>query len=340
MKTQAKGGVRPLWKAYLGQRWPALLILAAATAIFALVLALHQVPTAPALYAGEICLVLLLFLGIWDLARVRKKHRDLAGLQSALPASLQHLPPPGGTLEGDYQDLLRQLARLHQEAAGREQERYQRLQAYTASFSHQIKTPIAASRLLLGHVDSPRRAPLLDELYKIERQVDMALNFFKLDARMDDYLFAPHRLKDIAAAAARRHARLFVLKQLSLQVAIPDDIQVTTDDKQLGFVLDQLLSNAIKYTAAGGIRIHWDGAAGCLQVTDSGMGIPKQDLPRITEQGYTGENGHLDPRATGMGLYLARAACERMDIGLHFMSAPGAGTTATLAFGRQQPPRD
>ena len=325
---------------YLRQRWPILLVLLVCTGIFALVLALHQVPAVPALYAGEICLVVLLFLGIWDVLRVRRKHRELAGLATALPASLQHLPAPQSSLEGDYQALLLELARIHQGAGTREEGRYQALQAYTAKFSHQIKTPIAASRLLLSHVDSAKRAPLLEELYKIERQVDMALNYFKLDARMDDYLFAPHRLKDIVSAAARRHARLFVLKQLRLDINIPEDVQVYTDDKQLGFVLDQLLSNAIKYTDAGGIQIAWDEAAHSLSVTDSGIGIPPTDLPRVMEQGYTGENGHLDHKATGMGLYLASKACEGMDIGLSLLSARGEGTTATLAFGRQQAPKD
>ena len=325
---------------YLRQRWPILLVLLVCTGIFSLVLAMHQVPAAPALYAGEICLVALIFLGIWDALRMRQKHRGLQGLLTALPASLQHLPAPDSSLEGDYQALLTELAQMHQAARGREEGRYQALQAYTASFSHQIKTPIAASRLLLSHVDSAQRAPLLDELYKIERQVDMALNYFKLDSRMDDYLFAPHSLKEIAAGAARRHARLFVLKQLRLDMDVPEDLQMTCDDKQLGFVLDQLLSNAIKYTHAGGIRIAWDARAHSLSVTDSGIGIPSQDLPRVTEQGYTGENGHLDHQATGMGLYLAHKACERMDIGLSISSVRGEGTAVTLAFGRQQTPRD
>lgn len=340
MSNQAAGKALAFIRYYVKQRWPALLMVLAATGIFALVLALHQVPAAPALYAGEICLVLLVFLGIWDGLRVRRKHRDLAGLQTALPASLQHLPPPGSTIEEDYQRLLRQLARMHQDSSRLEQERYQHLEAYTATFSHQIKTPIAASRLLLSHVDSARRAPLMDELYKIERQVDMALNFFKLDTGMDDYLFAAHRLKDIVSAAARRHARLFVLKQLRLTVDIPEGVEVVTDAKQLGFVLDQLLSNAIKYTQDGGIRINWEAGARSLSIRDSGMGIPRQDLPRIMEQGFTGENGHLDPRATGMGLYLAHQACKRMDITLSAASVQGEGSTFTLAFGRQEAPRD
>lgn len=339
MNRENKGGT-PFIAIYLRQRWPALLLLMMATGIFALVLALHQVPAMPALYAGEICLVLLVIAGVWDALRLRRRHRDLQGLLTALPASLAHLPPPIGSLEADYQLLLQQLAQQSGQAANSEQARYQALQAYTASFGHQIKTPIAASRLLLAHVDSARRSPLLDELYKIERQVDMALNYFKLDARLDDYLFAPHSVKEFAAEAARRHARLFVLKHLSLSVDIPEEAVVTTDKKQLGFVLDQLLSNAIKYTHKGGVSISWEAANQCLSVTDTGIGIPPSDLPRVCEQGFTGVNGHLDHKATGMGLYLASEACHRMDIALDITSTLGQGTIVRLAFGRQRPPLD
>ena len=333
-------GNKPFIAIYLRQRWPALLLLLMATGVFALVLALHQVPATPALYAGEICLVLLVIWGIWDALRLRRQHRNLHSLLTALPASLTHLPQPKSSLEADYQALLAQLAWQYQQAGNQEQARYQGLQAFTANFGHQIKTPIAASRLLLAHVDSARRSLLLDELYKIERQVDMALNYFKLDARLDDYLFAPHSLKEIAAEAARRHARLFVLKHLSLSIDIPEEAVVSTDKKQLGFVLDQLLSNAIKYTHEGGVSISWEAANQRLSVTDTGIGIPSSDLPRVCEQGFTGVNGHLDHKATGMGLYLASEACHRMDIALDITSTVGQGTTVRLAFGRQQAPLD
>lgn len=325
---------------WLRARLAALVWLALAACIFALVLHLYRAPVQAALYAGLICLVLLCLAGGADYARYLARHRALQRLMQALPESLTHLPAANGLLEQDYQQLLTQLAQLHAQAVTGQDARYQRLVSTITRWSHQIKTPISAQQLLLQRVDSAQRMPLQDELNKISRQVDMLLNYFKLDAGADDFLFAPTALKPVVAEAVRRHARLFVLKHLRLTVTVPEDVQVVTDGKLLGFALDQLISNAIKYTQEGGITIVWTAHSRTLTVQDTGIGIAAQDLPRVTEHGFTGTTGHQDTNATGIGLYLCRRACERLDITLMLASQPGQGTRAQLIFPLTPQPKD
>ena len=108
---------------------------------------------------------------------------------------------------------------------------------------------------------------------------------------------------------------------------------VVTDEKWLEFVIEQILSNAVKYTSRGGIQITFsEENGGRLIITDSGIGINEADLPRIFEKGFTGYNGHMDKRSTGIGLYLCRQVVEKLQISIHVDSKPGEGTSVVLAF--------
>lgn len=284
----------------------------------------------PYLYA---CLLCLTGLGLWLLAdwlRFRRHRLALRRVRRGLPGSLDHLPPVKGPLIGEYEALLFGLSGQLREQRTQSDARYQALMHYQALWNHQVKTPIAAMRLLLRREDSAQGRQLLGELNKVEQYVDMALHYVRLDDRASDFVFARAPLRQIAGAAARRHAAQFVLKRLELSIDIPEGLSVLTDAKWLEFVLGQLISNAVKYTKAGGVRLGYDESRRELSVQDSGPGIPAEDLPRVFDLGYTGYSGRVFQQSTGIGLYLCRQACAKLGIELRLVSSPGEGTRAVL----------
>lgn len=166
------------------------------------------------------------------------------------------------------------------------------------------------------------------ELFRMEQYVDMVLQYLRLSSGENDLVIREYKLDELIREAVRKYAAQFVLKKLSLTY-IPTEISVVTDRKWFGCILEQLLSNAIKYTPAGGsiaICVEED----ALHISDTGIGIAPEDLPRIFEKGYTGENGRLERTSSGLGLYLAGKAADMLHIPIHVESTVGQGTAFTL----------
>ncbi len=199
---------------------------------------------------------------------------------------------------------------------------------YYTLWMHQIKTPIAAMNLMLGE----GQTPIKNELFKIEQYVEMALTYLRLNSPETDYVFAEAKVDDIIKKALRKYANLFIMKKISLTYE-PTQECALTDEKWLQFVIEQLLSNAIKYTKEGG-RITIACEEGLLSVSDTGIGIAKEDLPRVFDKGYTGFNGRSHEKSTGIGLYLVKKATEKLGNPIAIESAIGIGTTVILNLKR------
>ncbi len=204
---------------------------------------------------------------------------------------------------------------------------------YYQLWAHQIKTPIAAMRLLLQS-PAPDPGEVGVQLTRIEQYVQMALACQRLGSPTTDYVIRRCPLEPIARAQVRQLAPLFVHKRLSLEFAIPTDVTVLTDEKWLGFVLGQLLMNALQYTREGGVRLYLEPDAPLtLVIADSGCGIRPEDLPRVFEQGYTGLGGRQNQGSTGLGLHLCRQITDRLGHSLRLESdGPGQGTRALLGL--------
>ena len=189
---------------------------------------------------------------------------------------------------------------------------------------------LAAMRLLLQEEPRPE---LEGELLKIEQYVEMVLGYLRLGSGTTDYVFRSCELDALIRQSVRKYARLFILKKISLDFRETGKT-VLTDEKWLSFVIEQLLSNAVKYTPEGGcVRIYGDGET--LVITDSGIGIQPEDLPRVFEKGFTGFNGREDKKSTGIGLYLCRQVLDRLNHGISISSRPGQGTLVRLDLSRQ-----
>ena len=202
---------------------------------------------------------------------------------------------------------------------------------YYTMWAHQIKTPIASMHLILQKQDSEDSRRLRTELMRIEQYVEMVLCFLRLDSDSTDYVLKEYRLDDIIRTAIRKLALQFIMKKLVLDYETIDK-QVLTDEKWLGFVIEQVLSNAVKYTESGKVKISCEGSK--LVISDTGIGIAPDDLPRIFDKGYTGFNGRMDRKASGIGLYLCRRICNNLGHGITAESVPGQGTTIAIELER------
>jgi signal transduction histidine kinase len=322
-----KGFLR-LW---LRSRLPALGLFLLCCAVFAVVFRLYGLPLGAVVYPALICAVMWLIFALFRFRRAWHKHRILSALTAALT---EDMLPEADTFEDlDYRRIIALLqdARLAREAEA--QRKTADMTEYYTLWAHQIKTPLAAMRLTLQNEDSPLSRRLTAELGRVDRYVEMVLAYLRLDAAATDYVLREYDLDPILRSAVKKFSGEFIDRRLALDLQ-PTGLRVLTDEKWLSFVLEQVISNALKYTPEGKISIYAEGETLC--VSDTGMGIAPEDLPRVFEPGYTGLNGRRDKRASGLGLYLCRRVCRSLGHGIALESKPGEGTTVRLDLSRKR----
>lgn len=303
--------------------------------LFAIVCLLYGLPWEAVSYCILLALCLLLLAEGAGYFRYRAKLMEMELLLEHPPENAPPLPAPQDRLEHDYQALIRRLCdERARQAAHAERARREMMDYYTL-WAHQIKTPLSAMRLLLRSPAGVAGAEVEGELIQVERYVEMVLSYLRLDSESSDFVFARQPLEPIVRGVVRKLARLFVLKNIALE--LPSlELTVLTDSKWLAFVLEQLLTNAIKYTPEHGrISLRLDGRTLTLQ--DSGIGIRAEDLPRIFEKGFTGCNGREEQRSTGLGLYLCRRVLDKLGHPIRIASVPGQGTRVELDFSDSNP---
>lgn len=293
--------------------------------IFIVLFLLSKVPVDLVGYGCLLCIVSALVVYIFSYIRFVQKMKTLDRVSEELLVTLEHMPLAEDGKDALYQKMVRKLYHAYGEQVQLMHEREQDIADYNVLWAHQIKTPISAMRLLIQSEGGSRE--LLDQIFRIEQYVEMVLNYHRLNSSSSDWLLQKQPLDGILRQSIRKYAKQFIGKKLSLQYEETDQI-VLTDEKWLCFVVEQILSNALKYTKNGGIHIYTKGYR--LYISDTGIGIQKSDLPRIFEQGYTGYNGRADKKSTGIGLYLCRQVCEKLGHRISVESEVGKGTTVCL----------
>lgn len=322
-------------KSYIRRHRLGLCLYAVYAAIFAVVIFLYRLPMEAAGYVIALCTVSGLAVLTVDSFRYRRKIRELGWQAEAVKNGEECFPEPEDEQERLYQELLKisRQERIDQ-VAGLMREKKD-VTDYFTMWTHQIKTPIAAMGLVLQQEVSgekeqyEQKRQVKNELFKIEQYVDMVMQYLRLTDGVNDFVLREYALDDIIRQAIRKYASMFIRKNLSLQYE-PVELRVATDEKWMVFVLEQLLSNAIKYTASGFIHIYVEG--GCLVVEDTGIGILPEDLPRIFDKGYTGYNGRSDKKASGIGLYLVKEILNRLGHKIFAESESGKGTRMKVLF--------
>ena len=313
---------------FLARRWAGLLLFLACAGIFALVFSLYDLELEAVLYAGGLCLLLLLAVLAADFCRSLARRRRYEEIFRNLPLLPEELPAARTVEEADLQEILKELG-LRMEAALTEWENWrQESMDYYTTWVHQIKTPISVMRMTLEGEDTEEHRELSAELFRIEQYVEMVLSYLRLDSDSSDYVFQEYDLDSIIRQAVHKYAPLFVRKKLRLSYE-PVNVKVLTDEKWLLFILEQILSNSIKYTQEGSVSITLTPDK-VLNISDTGIGIAPEDLPRIFERGFTGYNGRSDKKSTGLGLYLCKKAAGRLSHKISVQSKPGAGTVVSI----------
>ena len=205
---------------------------------------------------------------------------------------------------------------------------------YYTLWVHQIKTPIASMRLRLQEEDTSRSRVLLSDLSRIERYVSMVLTYLRLEGRSTDYVIREYDLDSILRPVFKQFAGEFISRKLKLDYT-PVNVKVLTDEKWLSFVVEQLLSNALKYTPKGSVSVYLEEPS-VLCIRDTGIGIAPEDLPRVFDRSYTGLTGRADRRASGLGLSLCKQVCDNLGHGITIESAPDLGTTVRVDLGTRK----
>ncbi len=310
-------------KGYIKDKRTEILMLILILAVFAVTGILYKVHPMVILYPTVIVTALCLIYFLIGYYKRRGRIRDFKRLMECISQPEIALPAASDALEEDYQQLIGVLRDERIKTASEAENRYRQMMDYYTLWAHQIKTPIASMRLTLGTMDSVEARKLNSELTRIEQYVAMVLTYLRLDFDTSDYLFAEREVDDIIRPVVRKFASEFIDRKLSLDYE-PVNKKIVTDEKWFSFCLEQILSNALKYTGKGSIRIYVDND--WLVVEDSGIGIAPEDLPRIFEKGYTGFNGRVHEQATGIGLYLCKRICDGLGLDIKAESLLGEGT--------------
>lgn len=322
-----------MFGAYVRENRKVVIALAVYTAVFAFIFWLYRLPLGAVGYAALVCLFLLLVWLAVDYRRFAVRLRLLRRLEQEITLSTEQLPEPDGALEAQYQALVRALDADRRAQLTRSQQGYQELVEYYTVWAHQIKTPIASMRLCLQQEDTPQARRLLQELSRAEQYVEMVMVYLRLTGG-SDLVLREYELDAIVRRAVRRFAGEFIGRKLKLCYE-PLNVSCVTDEKWLLFVIEQVLSNALKYTRAGSITIELE-APKTLVIRDTGIGVAPEDLPRIFEKGYTGYNGRGDQKASGLGLYLCRTICKRLGHTITASSVPDHGTAIRITLEQRQ----
>ena len=245
--------------------------------------------------------------------------------------------------EQDYQNIIKNLKEQNSELKSQERIFKQEMSDYYSMWVHQIKTPIAAMHVLQQILEEeyPEQKYIKEiklELFKIEQYVEMVLTYLRMGEMSGDLKFEKYSLDAIVRQVIRKYSQMFILRKIHLQYAKTSQC-IVTDEKWLQFVLEQVLSNALKYTKDGGmIFIYTEEKENkkCLVIEDSGIGIQAEDLPRVFEKRFTGYNGRADKKSTGIGLYMCKKIMERLNHQIWIESEVDKGTKVYLDLAREE----
>ena len=341
--------LRAFWK----EKRPERIAVLVSGILFAVIFWIYEIPVE---IAGYAFLLVILWNVIWFtlvFIRYEKRQRILEENQGKIRTEAGGFPEAESRESEMYQELIRQLYEEKKELESSVQIEKQELSDYYSMWVHQIKTPIAALGVLIQSGEEleevqiktpiaamdlllqagPDRATEMEiELQKIAQYVDMVLTYLRMGSATSDYAFRICSLEEIVRQAVRKYSQMFIMTRTRLHLEIQDQ-KILTDEKWLTFVIEQILSNAVKYARGGEISIYTEDKI--LVIADDGIGIAEEDLPRIFEKGFTGYNGRANKKSTGIGLYLCKSIIDRLHHTIWIESKPEKGTKVYLNFDRE-----
>lgn len=305
--------------------------------IFVLIFYLYNLPFEALFYSILLCFIVALIVSIIDFNNYRKSYIDLKYLESNILNSKEDLPKSLDIRVEYYQKIIERLHNEVEKLKIEDNKKMEGLVDYYSMWIHQIKTPIAAINFLLDNEEIDVKV-FRQELFKIERYVEMVLTYIRLGSETSDYVITSINLDEVVRENIKKYATLFINKKIKLNY-VSHETYVISDKKWLGFAFEQLLSNAIKYTKSGG-EISINISESKLVIEDNGIGIYEEDLPRIFEQSFTGLNGRYEKKSSGLGLYLCKKTLDKLQHKIEITSEVNKGTKVIVSFPKKDMFRD
>ena len=324
-------------KSYIKKNLKIYLLIIVFIFIFVLIFYLYNLPFEALFYSGLLCFVAALIVSIIDFNNYRKSYIDLKYLESNILNSMEDLPRSLDIRVEYYQKIIERLHNEVEKLKIEDNKKMEDLADYYSMWIHQIKTPIAAINFLLDNEEIDVKA-FRQELFKIERYVEMVLTYIRLGSETSDYVITSINLDEVVRENIKKYATLFINKKIKLNY-VSHETYVISDKKWLGFAFEQLLSNAIKYTKSGG-EISINISESKLVIEDNGIGIYEEDLPRIFEQSFTGLNGRYEKKSSGLGLYLCKKTLDKLQHKIEITSEVNKGTKVDITFPEEDTLRD
>lgn len=317
-------------KAYLRDKIKIVGIVLGCLLIQSVTLLLYGYELSVVCYILLLCLIFIVIAFLVDYAYFRKKKLQLLELSGMKGLEMSAFPKSVDPFEKEYQHIIELIIKEKNELEYVLNNSLTDSNDYFTMWVHQIKTPISAMRLLLQTSEQEEKAELEDQLFKIEQYVDMVLQYIRMKESNRDFVFETQNCDEIIKQAVRKYSKSFIRKKITL-IYEPVNISTVTDEKWLSFVIEQILSNALKYTSEGGtitITHEWN----ILVIKDTGIGIATEDISRIFEKGFTGYNGRTDKKSTGIGLYLCKTVCDKLGHTIKIESSVKEGTVVKIGL--------
>lgn len=206
---------------------------------------------------------------------------------------------------------------------------------YIETWAHEIKTPLASTRLILENHPGTLSTDIARELDRVDFLLEQTLFYARSAQTHKDYIIRKTSLKSLVNSVIRRNSHAFIENKIAVE-PLREDVEAYTDVKWMEFILNQIVNNAIKYKRDTDPRIRFSTERHensiYLKIADNGIGIPASDLPRIFDKGFTGQTGRKYGKSTGIGLYLCRKLCRKLGVGITAQSEEGQGTELTIEF--------
>lgn len=324
-------------KSYIKKNLKIYLLLIVFIFIFVLIFYLYNLPFEALFYSGSLCLVVAVIASIIDYNNYRKSYINLKYLETNILSSMEDLPKSLDIRVEYYQKIIERLHNEVERLKIEDNKKMEDLADYYSMWIHQIKTPIAAMKFLLDNEETDVKV-FKQELFKIERYVEMVLTYIRLGSETSDYVITSIDLDEVVRENIKKYATLFINKRIKLNY-VSHETYVISDKKWLGFAFEQLLSNAIKYTKSGG-EISINISESELIIEDNGIGIYEEDLPRIFEQSFTGLNGRYEKKSSDLGLYLCKKTLDKLQHKIEITSEVNKGTKVIVSFPKKDIFRD
>lgn len=317
-----------LFSHYLKDRLFFIMIYAVSVLVCLCVFKLYNLELEAFAYAFMILCVLIVVCGLFDYYKYYKKHQTRVTLRLNSNVSLSCDLQDSSLIGEDYHEILVAMKEYHDQYVESSESKMHDLEDYFTMWVHQAKLPIAAMKLLLED-ENLSRSEIKLQLLRMDQYTDMVLAYLRLNSTHTDFLFKELDLDDLIRQSIRRFSTEFIRKHIQLSFKETGDV-ILSDEKWLVFVLEQILSNSLKYTNENGSISIYMKTKHVLVIEDSGIGISASDLNRVFEKGYTGMNGRSDKTASGLGLYLCKNILDMLNHKITIESNVGKGTRVIL----------